>query len=725
MACGDSRIAARRHGIDFLRGSPIAEFPQVALLRSRHSRNTNFPYKSAQCPLLRRQGPVRRSAHLLLSFLCPGSGNPRDRWLLVVLLSSDEELNLNVSTLLFGRRLANREHEDKKIGWIEAVPAMGLDGLGSSSYGPEAALTILIPLGALGLFYIGPVMGCIITLLAILYFSYRQTLAAYPTSGGAYVVAKENLGEYPSLLAAAALMIDYVLNVAVGVSAGVGALVSAAPDLHPYILPLCLGIVLVVMLANLRGTGEAGWLFALPTYVFIVCFLGAIGYGLIEILMGERPSPVVPPPPLGPVAQGATIWLLMHAFASGCTAMTGVEAVSNGMGSFRQPVMRNAYITLTVIVVILGLLLGGIAAIATVFEIGAMDQTKEGYQSVLSQLIAAIAGHGSFYYIAMASLLSVLCLSANTSFVGFPRLCQMVAADGYLPKAFAQPGRRLVFTAGIIFLSGCAALLLTVFGGITDHLIPLFAIGAFLTFTISQAGMTVHWRRQSRRHAAKLTMNAVGAASTAVALVIILIAKFAEGAWITLITVPVTIVILKSIKNYYRSLQRELRKPGPITIEDVEPPTVLVVTETWNRLSERAIKFALTISPDVVAVHLIRLGGPERDERENALREEWRVEVEEPIAAHGLKPPRLMFIPAPYRQLHEPLLRLIEKLDADSPERRVAVLIPETVKDKWWQKLLHMNRAGRLRANLVKRGGARLTVATVPWRLYREEQEAV
>ncbi|RFB85517.1 amino acid transporter [Rhizobium leguminosarum bv. trifolii] len=631
---------------------------------------------------------------------------------------------MNLSNLLLGRRLANREHEDKKIGWIEAIPAMGLDGLGSSSYGPEAALTILIPLGSLGLVYIGPVMGCIVALLAILYFSYRQTLAAYPTNGGAYVVAKENLGEYSSLLAAAALMIDYVLNVAVGVSAGVGALVSAMPGLHPYILPLCLGVVLLVMLANLRGTGEAGWLFALPTYVFILCFLGAIGYGLVRIVWEGQPAPVIAPPPLGPVTQAATIWLLMHAFASGCTAMTGVEAVSNGMGSFRPPVMGNAYITLTVIVVILALLLSGVAAIATAFEIGAMDQTSEGYQSVLSQLIAAVAGHGAFYYIAMASLLSVLCLSANTSFVGFPRLCQMVAADGYLPKAFAQPGRRLVFTVGIVFLSAFAGLLLIVFGGITDNLIPLFAIGAFLTFTVSQAGMTMHWRRQSRKYPGKLTMNAVGAISTGAALIIILIAKLAEGAWMILIAVPVTIAMLKSIKSYYTSLQRELRKPGPISVDDIEPPTVLVVTERWNRLSERAIKFALTISPDVVAVHFVRLGGPDRDESEKAIREEWQIEVEEPLAARGLTPPRLMLIPAPYRQLHEPLLRLIEKLDGDSPERQVAVLIPETVKDKWWQNLLHMNRAGRLRAKLVKLGGPRLTVATVPWRLYREEQAA-
>lgn len=631
------------------------------------------------------------------------------------------ERDLDLRTVLFGRRLANREHEDKRLGWIEAVPAMGLDGLGSSSYGPEAALTVLIPLGAKGLIYLGPVMCCIIALLVILYFSYRQTLAAYPTSGGAYAVAKENLGEYPSLLAAAALMIDYVLNVAVGVSAGVGALVSAMPSLHPYILPLCLGIVAIVMMANLRGTSEAGWLFALPAYLFIACFLGVIGYGLIRIVFEGNPAPVVSPSSLAPPMATAGIWLLMHAFASGCTAMTGVEAVSNGVGSFKEPVIRNAYVTLTIIVVVLGLLLGGIALIATSFDIGAMDQTKGGYQSVLSQLIGAVVGYNAFYYIAMSSLLCILCLSANTSFVGFPRICRMVAADGYLPKAFAQPGRRLVFTAGILFLSAVAALLLVGFGGITERLIPLFAIGAFLTFTISQVGMVAHWRRQAGPPRAKLAMNAIGAAATGAALMVILAAKFAEGAWITLIAVPLTIGVLKTIKKYYVSLEDELRKPGPIVIEDVEPPTVLVVTEAWNRLSERAMKFALTLSPDVVAVHLIRLGGPGMDDTDQALRETWRREVEEPVAARGLKPPRLMLIPAPYRKLHEPLLKLIEKLDAEAPERKVAVLIPETVKDKWWQRVLHMNRAGKLRAKLLKFGGPRLTVATVPWRLAQEK----
>jgi len=623
--------------------------------------------------------------------------------------------------LLLGRKLANNEHEDVRIGWIEAVPAMGLDGLGSSSYGPEAALTVLIPLGALGLTYMGPVIGVIIVLLLILYLSYRQTVIAYPSNGGAYIVARTNLGELPSLLAAAALMIDYVLNVAVGVSAGVGALVSTLPQLHPYILPLCLGILVVVMLANLRGTGEAGWLFALPTYLFIVCFIGAIGFGLWTAANSSgAPHPVIAPPALAAPTAAASLWLLMHAFASGCTAMTGVEAVSNGVGSFREPVIRNAHRTLTIIVAVLAVLLGGIAILATRYHIGAMDQNDQHYQSVLSQLLAAVGGRNAFYYVAMSSLLCVLCLSANTSFVGFPRLCRMVATDGYLPRAFAQSGRRLVFTAGILFLSVFATLLLVIFGGITDRLIPLFAIGAFLTFTISQAGMVVHWRRQGG-NMARLAINAIGGGATAIALVIILIAKFAEGAWITVIAVPVTILLLKGTRGYYDAVDRELRAEGPIAIDQMLPPTVLVIFQAWDKLSERALKFALTISSDVVAVHVSRLAGPEMEEDERRMRRQWCQDIEDPITESGLKPPRLIFLGAPYREMHTPLLRLIDKLDKEAPERTVAVLIPETIKEKWWHNLFHMHRARRLRQRLLRDGGPRLTVVSIPWRLARED----
>ena len=352
--------------------------------------------------------------------------------------------------LLLGRRLANREGEEQKIGWFAAVPAMGLDGLGSSSYGPEAALTILIPLGAASLAWIGWVLAPVVLLLAILYLSYRQTIVAYPHNGGVYTVAKENLGTAAALLAAAALMIDYVLNVAVGISAGIGALTSSAPSLQPWTLELCLGILLLVSLANLRGTREAGWLFALPTYLFIASFLLLIGLGIARVAEGDV-HPLIAPPPPGQAMEAAGAWLLVRAFAAGCTAMTGVEAVSDGVNAFREPVVKEAHRTLTVICLTLGLLIAGVATVAHGYGLVAMDQTRAGYQSVMSQLAGAIVGHGLIYYVAMASLLAVLCLSANTSFVGFPRICRLVALDDYLPRSFAVAARRLGFSVGVLF----------------------------------------------------------------------------------------------------------------------------------------------------------------------------------------------------------------------------------------------------------------------------------
>lgn len=624
---------------------------------------------------------------------------------------------MNLEALLFGRPLRNREAEGRKIGWFEAVPAMGLDALGSSSYGPEAALVILAPLGLMGSHALAPVTACIVVLLAILYLSYRQTVVAYPVNAGGYVVARDNLGEYPSLLAAAGLLIDYVLNVAVGISAGVGALISAAPQLQPFTLPICFAILLLIVVANLRGTGEAGWLFALPAYVFVLCFVGIIGFGLFEMVAGGgHVTPVVAPPPVGAGTEAASLWLLVRAFAAGCTAMTGVEAVSNGVGAFREPVVRNAHLTLGIIVAILGLLLVGVAILAPALSVGAMDERQPGYQSVLSQITGAVIGHGPLYYVAMASLLAVLCLSANTSFVDFPRLCRLVAEDGYLPRAFAISGRRLVFTAGILFLAAAAGALILAFGGITDPLIPLFAVGAFTTFTLSQAGMVGHWRRKDGTPW-RIGINLVGAIATGIALLIILLAKFVEGAWLTVIAIPIVIVLLKSVRGYYARVQSELREDGPITLEDLDPPTVVIIAETWNRLSEKAIKFALTISPDVIAVHLVNLEGPEPDKGEQELRRQWAREVAEPVKALGLKPPELKLVPSPYRKLNEPLLNLLKEIDERTPGRAVAVLIPEIVVEHWWQNLLHIRRARRLRAELLAHGGPRLTVASVPWRL--------
>jgi amino acid transporter len=636
----------------------------------------------------------------------------------------------SVRKFLLGRRLANRESEERKIGAFEGIPAMGLDGLGSSAYGPEAALAVLMVLGSASLGYLHWVMIPILALLAILFASYWQTIRAYPGNGGAYTVARDNLGTNASLLAAAALMVDYVLNVGVGISAGVGALVSAMPALHPYILPLCLAILLFVMLMNLRGTLDAGRVFAVPTYLFVATFAVIIMVGLAKAFTADGPpTPVIKPPALPPGAEAASLWLLLRAFASGCTAMTGVEAVSNGMSAFRDPTVRHGHRTLTGIVLILGLLLAGITWLAHAYGIGAMDQTQGSYRSVLSQLASAVVGDGWLYYTAIGSLLCVLALSANTSFVDFPRLCRMVAADGFLPKPFAVAGHRLVFSIGILYLAVAAALLLVVFGGITEHLIPLFAVGAFLTFTLSQSGMVVHWRRQLRepldaghRRSMRLHLgiNAFGATTTGLALVVIVLAKFTEGAWITVLVIPAVILLLRAVRGYYAKLAARVHDPTPLDVRGLASPIVLVAIDDWNVLADRAITLALTLSPHVVGVHLAQLAGPDEDYNRN-LQRRWERNVAAPARAAGFAAPELVILQAQYRAIHEPVLQLARDLELRYPKRSVAVLIPELVKQHWYQRLLHTHRARRLRRALLRHGGSRLTVINVPW--YLEDRQ--
>jgi amino acid transporter len=630
---------------------------------------------------------------------------------------------LSVIDIILGRRLANREQSRRRIGAFEGLPAMGLDGLGSSAYGPEAALTILIPLGAASLSYIGWVMAPIVGLLLVLFASYWQTIKAYPNNGGAYIVSRENLGRGAGLLAAAALMIDYVLNVAVGISAGVGALVSAVPALHPHILPLCLGILVLITIVNLRGTLDAGRLFAAPTYVFVGSFLLILGIGVFKVLTSTGPvHPVIPPPALPHSTEAASLWLLLRAFASGCTAMTGVEAVSNGMTAFREPSVKYGHRTLTAIVAILGTLLICIALLSSSYGIAAMDQTQPGYQSVLSQLAHAVIGSGPLYYIAIGSLLCVLALSANTSFVDFPRLCHTVAEDGFLPKSFAIAGHRLVFSVGILYLAMAAGLLLLVFAGITDRLIPLFAIGAFLTFTLSQTGMVIHWRRELKSpsgnssHHTHFWINTVGALTTGIALLVIIVAKFTEGAWITMVAIPATILLLRSIHNYYEELGSKVHDSMCLHVDE-RPPLILVTTESWNKLTDKALSFALSVSPDVMAVHLMHLSGPDGEEHDRSLRSRWRTDVEAPAEAAGLRPPRLITLQAQYRAMYVPLLELVRRLEVSEKGRRIAIMIPEIVRQRWYQYLLHTFRTARLRSQLLKHGGPSLVVMSVPWYL--------
>ncbi|MGI4977556.1 MAG: APC family permease [Janthinobacterium lividum] len=630
---------------------------------------------------------------------------------------------MTLTRLLFGRALANREGEQRRIGVFEGLPAMGLDGLGSAAYGPEAALTVLAPLGAAGLAAIGPITWVILALLAILFLSYWQTITAYPTSGGSYTVAAENIGTNAGLLAAAALMVDYMLNVAVGISAGIGALTSAVPSLAPWTLPLCLAVLAAVTVVNLRGTRESGLAFALPTYLFIASLGVVLALGTWQA-WGGHPAPVVAPPaPAAGTGAALTLWLVLRAFAAGCTAMTGVEAVSNGVSAFREPRARHAHRTLSAIVAVLGLLLLAIAHLASRYGIAAMDQTRPGYQSVLSQLTAAVAGRGWLYDVTIASVLAVLSLSANTSFVGFPRLCRQVAHDGFLPKVFAVAGRRLVYTAGILFLAAGAGLLLVAFDGITDRLIPLFAVGAFLSFTLSQAGMAQHWRQAGpgRANRVRLWVNGVGALATGAALAIILVAKFAEGAWITVVVIPATLALLRLVRRYYDDLDRLLLadESERMDLRAHASPLVVLPVGRWDSISRNGVDYALRLSSDVTALHCTDLEGPDGEAHETRIREHWDRCVGEPAREAGLPVPRLLVEISPYRSVLGPLLRTIGDLRDAHPGRAIAVVLPQLVVGRWWEKLLHTGRERRLRRMLLRHGGPGVAVVGVPWQLVR------
>ena len=623
---------------------------------------------------------------------------------------------------LLGKPLATHEEDEQKIGVFAGIPMLGLDALSSSAYGPEAALTLLLPLGALGLVYIGPIIFVILVLLTLVYFSYRQTIAAYPSGGGSYTVAKENLGERAGLLAAAALLLDYVLNVAVGISAGVGALVSALPKLQPHTLALCLLILALITLINLRGAKESGLAFALPTYVFVATLALTLAIGITRVFLTHgHPVALVAPAPL-PAAGGAvTLWLLLRAFASGCTAMTGVEAVSNGVSAFAKPAVRGAQRTLTAIVAILGVLLAGIAYLCQAYHIGATDPDKDGYQSVISQLVGAVAGRGVFYYLTIASVLAVLALSANTSFADFPRLCRLIAQDNFLPHAFANRGRRLVYTLGVASLTTASALLLIAFGGITDRLIPLFAIGAFLAFTLSQAGMVVHWKRiGGAKVRIPLLVNAVGSAATGIVLAVVLAAKFTEGAWITLLLVPAQLLLFTGARRHYDHVAQETRCPRPLDLHDLQPPVVVVPIKSWNTISEKALRFALRLSPDVIGVHISSNEG-----EAFRMREQWMQYVVQPIDAAGLTQPKFMTLASPYRRLFTPLFTYINQLRDEYPDRMIAVIIPELVETRWHQYLLHNQRATALKAALLLRGGNQVIVINVPWYLGDAPPKAV
>jgi amino acid transporter len=617
--------------------------------------------------------------------------------------------------LLFGRPLATSEERAEHIGPIAGIPIFGLDALSSAAYGPEAALTLLIPLGLGGVRYIVPISAAIVILLTIVFFSYRQTIEAYPHGGGSYTVATENLGDGAGLLAAAALMIDYILTAAVGISAGVGALISAVPALQPHTLVLCLGVLLILTIVNMRGVHDTGVVFMIPTYLFAGTLLIVIGVGTFQALhAGGHPHPLT----ALPTAPSATVtligwWLLLKVFSSGCTAMTGVEAVSNGVMAFRDPTRKNAKITLTIIIVLLAILLLGIALLCRAYGVVATNPDGPGYESVLSMLTRAVMGHGVFYYVTIASVLLVLALSANTAFADFPRLTRAIALNNFLPRVFLLRGRRLLYSWGIYVLVGLTAILLIVFGGVTDRLIPLYAIGAFLAFTLSQAGMVMHWKRQGGAPF-RMFLNGLGALATGITAVVVLVAKFVEGAWITALLVAIMIVLMRAVHQHYVRVNKDTELERPISPAEVTEPIVVVPIDRWSRITEKALSFALSMSNDIRCLHVQVAEEPDQ------ICEEWEKNIASPLRNANKCVPKLEILKSPYRYVLQPMVDYILKLEKDSEYHKICVLVPELVVLHWWENLLHNRRADLLKVILLVRGNKRIIVINIPWYLERD-----
>jgi amino acid transporter len=621
---------------------------------------------------------------------------------------------MNILDLIVGKPIKTSDERAEQIGIQAGIPIFGLDALRSAAYGPEAALSLLIPLGLLGVQYIVPISAAIITLLVIVYFSYLQTIAAYPSGGGSYTVARFNLGASASLLAAAALLTDYILTAAVGISAGVGALVSAMPSLQRHTVLLCVGILIVITILNLRGVRDAGVAFMVPTYLFVGTLLVTIVGGLLRVVLsGGHPVPITPLPPPPAITEAVTFWLLLKVFASGCTALTGVEAVSNGVKAFREPGVKNAQRTLTVIIFLLAVLLAGISYLVKVYGIAATDPGQPGYQSLLSMLIAAVFGKGVFYYLTIASILFVLSLSANTAFADFPRLCRAISQNNYLPHAFGYRGRRLVYTYGIVVLAVLTGFLLIVFGGITDKLIPLYAVGAFLAFTLSQFGMVMHWRKNRGRHWLKSAfVNGLGGTVTGVTVIVVLVAKFVEGAWITVIFIPLLIFFFRQVRRHYHMVSVATSCPAPVIPgNQAERPIAVVPVEHWSQISKQALEFASRITPEIFAVHV------EPGDHSEFLHMDWERYVEQPFRATGVEPPKLVILPSPYRFIIVPIVQYVLELAEKHPDRKIAVVIPELVEDHWYEYFLHNQRARLLEWTLLVRGNRRIFTVSSPYYL--------
>ena len=600
---------------------------------------------------------------------------------------------------LVGNPLKTAQAMHQRLSKRLALAVFSSDALSSVAYATEETLLVLVP-GSLALAHFSiPISLMIVLLLTILTLSYSQIIFEYPEGGGAYIVSKSNLGEWPGLTAAAALMIDYVLTVAVSVAAGIAAITSAIPILFPHRTLLGVLAVVIVLLVNLRGVRESGKVFAVPTYMFIGALLLLLGAGAYQFMVGQM-SPVTPQSVITQAAaQSVSLFLLLRAFSSGCTALTGVEVISNGVTAFRPPESKNAALTMAGMALILGTLFLGISTMA--YSLGVIPKEDE---TVVSQIARATFGQGFLYYLVQGSTMLILILAANSAFAGFPRLASLLARDSFMPHQMAMMGDRLVFSNGIIILGASSGFLIVLFESDTHALIPLYAVGVFLSFTLSQAGMVKRWLIKRGPHwRKKLVVNGIGAVTTAIATTIIASTKFMHGAWIVIVLIPLLIMMFRGIRSHYKavteqvSLSRGHRPPIP------RRNIVLIPIGGVNRAVIRAVDYARSRPGEIRAVLV------DTDSEETAKAEmqwaQWGCGV------------NLIVLPSPYRSILGSLLDYIEEILEKEPESWITVVIPEILPARWWQNILHNQRALMLKAALLFKD--RVVLTDVPFHLTR------
>ncbi|MEI3648571.1 MAG: APC family permease [Dolichospermum lemmermannii FEM_B0920] len=579
-----------------------------------------------------------------------------------------------VKEFFLGKSLPTSAHSEERLTNAAALAVLSSDALSSVAYATEEILLVLVAAGSGALGLSLPIAIAIIALLGIVVLSYRQTIRAYPQGGGSYIVARENLGLYPGLVAGGSLMIDYILTVTVSISAGTAALTSAIPALQSHTVLLCLIFIFLIMLANLRGVKESGQIFMVPTYAFIVSIFLLIGIGLFKYSTGQ----VAVEYPSLPVTEGISVFFILRAFSAGCTALTGVEAISDGVLAFKPPESKNARLTLLYLGVILGFMFVGITYLANIYHI----VPGEG-QTVVSLLGRAILGTGPVYYFLQVVTLLVLMLAANTSYADFPRLCYFLARDGFLPRQLSLLGDRLVYSNGIILLSTCAGILAIIFKGQVNAIIPLYAVGVFTSFTLSQAGMVRHWfQGQTRNWRASAIMNALGAFATLIVLLVIISTKFLLGAWLVVVAIPLLVTLFAVIHQHYQYVAQRLsiQELAPRSYISVPKPEIIthpavVVVGQLNRGTVEALDYARTIADEIVAVH-VDIGSTDRQK----LQEKWQ-NLESDIP--------LQIIDSPYRSVIEPIVDFIGQFQESHPGVFTTIIIPVFVPRNWWDSILH------------------------------------